>query len=69
MLPTKMFALRMNTHDKAMLAELAKELHRPQSDVIRLLIRETLIQLKSQPAGEYLPQVKENRMVGGNDHV
>lgn len=49
MLPTKMFALRMNAHDRAMLAELAKELHRPQSDVIRLLIRETLIVLKSQP--------------------
>jgi hypothetical protein len=50
MLPTKMFVIRMNTHDRAMLAELAKELHRPQSDVIRLLIRETLIVLKSQPA-------------------
>jgi len=49
MLPTKMFALRMNAHEKAMLAELAKELHRPQSEVIRLLIRETLIALKSQP--------------------
>ena len=69
MLPTKMFALRMNTHEKAMLTELAKELQLSQSDVIRSLIRETLIVLKSQPAGEQFPQIKENKMAGGNDHV
>jgi hypothetical protein len=69
MLLTKMFAFRMNAHEKAMLTELAKELKLSQSDVIRSLIRETLIVLKSQPAGDEHPQTKKNRMVGGNDHV
>lgn len=69
MLPTKLFTMRMNTHEKAMLAELAKELRRPQSEVIRFLIRETLIAVKSQLIGENTSKTANNLMDGGNEHV
>jgi hypothetical protein len=69
MLPTKMFTLRMNPHEKAMLAELAKELRLSQSDVIRSLVRETLIALKSQPTNEHLFQGADDRITGGNNHA
>lgn len=69
MLPTKLFTMRMNTHEKAMLAELAKELRRPQSEVIRFLIRETLIAVKSQPASENTSKMANNLIDGGNEHV
>lgn len=69
MLPTKLFTIRMNAHEKAMLAELAKELQRPQSEVIRLLIRETLIAVKSQPSSENNSKMANNLMNEGNNHV
>jgi hypothetical protein len=68
MLTTKIFPVRMNIYEKAMLAELAKELHRSQSEVIRLLIRETLIEVKSQSAGENTSKMANNLLDGENHH-
>ncbi len=68
MLPTKLFTMRMNTHEKAMLAELSKELRRPQSEVIRLLIRETLIAVKSHSVEENASKRLNNLLDGENHH-
>lgn len=68
MVSTRMFSIRMTPPEKAMLAELAKELHRSQSEVIRLLIRETLIEFKSQQSIETASPAT-NLPYGENNHA